>query len=467
MKLNKLTAAVAAGVMLLAGPATMASANTAPNAWSPQGESWISVAESSKVYFESFGSSYDDYGIYYVGEGITCTYNSITATGPFLTGQNLSSSECVDDQNTAFDPIDNATRLGSSPFGFNVNFYGTTYTSAWPNTNGGLYFDAPDNSYDALLGALAADAQSSAIFPLAGDLYYEPTESNMWVAQTTIEGHDAVVFSWEKFHNCCNSGATEENMSFQLVLIDAGNGDFNAMFNYDAFDAFDQGYQAPAVMIDIASGTVGSNVFEVLSLDNVPNTCMEVYVENSYGTVTDSQLDSDLNSTAYFKIDDAADSTISLWTDDTCTTALNMNVAQDTANDLMAYWEIEDDNSTYNAIGAGWSTYNQTTGEVSATEMLQNIDADTMIDGASDPLIEMSWNTDVPGRFVMGQRGGSTVTEQSELGGIGTGEATEEETAEPELAATGAQDVAPLGLGAITLIAGGVVLMVRRRVMSL
>jgi hypothetical protein len=289
----------------------------------------------------------------------------------------------------------------------------------------------------------------------------------MWVAQTTIEGHDAVVFSWEKFHNCCNSGATEENMSFQLVLIDAGNGDFNAMFNYDAFDAFDQGYQAPAVMIDIASGTVGSNVFEVLSLDNVPNTCMEVYVENSYGTVTDSQLDSDLNSTAYFKIDDAADSTISLWTDDTCTTALNMNVAQDTANDLMAYWEIEDDNSTYNAIGAGWSTYNQTTGEVSATEMLQNIDADTMIDGASDPLIEMSWNTDVPGRFVMGQRGGSTVTEQSELGGIGTGEATEEETAEPELAATGAQDVAPLGLGAITLIAGGVVLMVRRRVMSL
>jgi LPXTG-motif cell wall-anchored protein len=143
-----------------------------------------------------------------------------------------------------------------------------------------------------------------------------------------------------------------------------------------------------------------------------------------------------------------------------------MNVAQDTANDLMAYWEIEDDNSTFNAIGAGWSTYNQTTGEVSATEMLQNIDADTMIDGASDPLIEMSWNTDVPGRFVMGQRGGSTVTEQSELGGIGTGEVTEE-TAEPELAATGAQDVAPLGLGAITLIAGGVVLMVRRRVMSL
>lgn len=317
-----------------------------------------------------------------------------------------------------------------------------------------------------LLGALAADAQSSAIFPLAGDLYYEQSESNLWFAQTTIEGHDAVVFSWEKFHNCCNSGATAEDMSFQLVLIDAGGGDFNAMFNYDRFAQFDQGYDAPSLLIDVNSGVVGSNVFETSSVVGLDaNTCFEGSRDDTYGAVTDGQLDNDVDSNPFFKLEDEDDATITLWTDNSCTTPLNVNVLQDSANDGQAYWSIYDNNSNYNAIGMGWSTYNSTTGEVLATELLQNVDAGTLIDGGSDQIIDKSWNTTVPGRFVMGQRGGSTVTEQSELGGIGTGEVAEE--AEPELAATGAQNIAPFGLGAVALIAVGAALAVRRRVMSL
>ena len=93
---------------------------------------------------------------------------------------------------------------------------------------------------------------------------------------------------------------------------------------------------------------------------------------------------------------------------------------------------------------------------VDTTELLFNIDTDTLLSTGTDPLVDKSWNTDVPGRFVMGQRGGSTVVALEDLGGIGTGEAAgpeAEEEAQPELAATGATDVAPLGIAAFALIA--------------
>lgn len=465
MKISKLVAALSAATLFAIVPASTASANTTPNPWSPQGESWISVAESSKVYLESFGESYDDDEIYYVGEGHTCTYNNVVATGPFLTTRTLNSGECVDDGGNATTPIDTATRAGTFDFGFDINFYGTTFSSGWPNTNGGLFFAAPNSRYDKTLAVLAGQGASSAMFPLGGDLYYEFTESNFWAAQTTIDGHDAVVFSWEKFHNCCNDGAAADDMSFQLVLIDAGNGDFNAMFNYDRFENFDEGYRAPAVLIDMANGTtVGSNIVEVQDVTNVGAGCYESSTTN-IGTITDSTF-SDAAGSSYFKLEDASDKTISVWTDNACTVPLNVSVAQDVANDKNAYLQLNDRASTVNAVGAGWSTYDSLTGVVDATELLFNIDTDTLLSTGTDPLVDKSWNTDVPGRFVMGQRGGSTVVELEDLGGIGTGEAAgpeAEEEAQPELAATGATDVAPLGIAAFALIAVGIAATVRRR----
>ena len=192
---------VCAAVLL---PATAAAANTPPNPFTPVGASWVDVDEADRVYFETFDSNdYDDYGIYYVGADISCTVGGVTATGPFLTAEELDETDCVDGDLNPFDPLDEATRLGATPLGFEINFYGTTYDSAYPNTNGGISFDEPNSDYDETLAGLANSAETSGMYPLGADLFYFNEESNFWVAQTTIDGQSAVVFSWEGFHNCC------------------------------------------------------------------------------------------------------------------------------------------------------------------------------------------------------------------------------------------------------------------------
>ncbi len=453
VSVTRLVAVVAVTAIATLAPAIAAAANTPPNPYSATGSSWVDVPVGQRVYLENFGSDFDDYSIYSVAAGVTCTYNGITATGPFLTARELSDAECVDAGSAPYDPIDTSTRLGSTAFGFPINFFGTTYTTAYPNTNGGISFDNPDTNYDQTLASLASDSQSSAMYPLGADLYYAQAESNLWVGQTTIDGSAAVVFSWEKFHNCCNSGATAEDMSFQLVIIDAGGGDFNAWFNYESFVSFDQGYNAPVVLVDLRSGvTVGSNILVAKDVTNVPTaTCIEIDSEE-LGTATDSGFISDADD-GYLTVVDAAARTVAVWSDDLCTVPVNVSLLQDEGTDLVAYVQLEDDATSYSAISVGWSTY-RSTGAIDATELFFNVDASLLADGLPGQLITRTLNTTQGGRFVIGQRGGGTVTDPSALGIT---------PAAPTLAATGV-DVGPLiAVSGALLAAGGLIIVVRRR----
>ena len=433
-------------------PATAAIANTAPNPFTPTGSSWVDVPLGERVYFENFGSSFDDYAIYYIGAGITCTSNAITATGPFLTSVDLTDSDCLDGASAPIDPIDTSTRAGSTPFGFPINFFGTTYTSAYPNTNGGIFFDNPNSEYDETLAYLASSSGSSAMFPLGADLYYDAIESNFWVAQTTVDGLPAVVFSWERFNSCCNPGVSADDMSFQLVLMEVGAGDFNAWFNFASLANFDQGYSAPTALVNLLTGvTVGTNVLVAEDVTGVPGVCTPGYIAE-LGTATDTTFISDLNTSLSFTVDDAAARTISVWSDVACTTPINVNLLQNEATDLAAYVQLTDDGlAAYEAIASGWSTYAPATGAIEATELLFNINADELENSALNPLITRSLNTTVPGRFVIGQRGGGTVTDPGALGTAG-GPGT---AAGAGLAATGSSDLTgPAVLAAALMLAG-------------
>lgn len=449
-----LAALVCAAVLL---PATAAAANTAPNPFTATGAAWVDVPDADRIYLEQFdGNDYDDNGIFYVDAGISCTVGGITATGPFLDAYQVDETDCVDGDSNPVDPIDTSSRLGAVPLGFEINFFGTTYDSAYPNTNGGITFDAPNSDYDETLAGLADSGQTSGMYPLGADLYYASVESNFWVGSTTIGGNDAIVFSWEGFHNCCTSAADPEDMSFQLVLIDRGDGDFDAWFNFESLVEFDEGYEAPAVLIDLADGvSVGSNIFVAEDVSNVPAGCLEAYYD-FFGTPTDAALETAVSTSGpYFRLEDSAARTISLWQDSLCTVPTNSTLVQDESADLTAYLQLEASN-LFDAIGSGWSTYNPLTGEIDATELLFNIDATTLADSADNPLIERSLNTTVPGRFVIGQRDGGTVTDPDDLGGTPV-------EPEPELAATGA-DASPIIAGGIVLLlAGGAALALRRR----
>jgi len=413
--LNKFASiSLAAGLAFACLSPTLASANTAPNPYIPVGQSWINVPEASKVYFENFGrSDYDDYAIYYVAAGVTCTSSTVTAVGPFLTAEELDENNCTDVSSNPIDPINNATRAGATPFGATLNFFGTNYTSAWPNTNGGIFFNAPNNRYDRPMAELAANAQSSVMFPFGGDLYYVSNESNFWTAQTLIDGNSAVIFAWEDFHNCCNNIASED-MSFQLVLIDLGNGDFNAYFNYDSILAFNQGYRASAFFLDLETGvTVGSNTVVTDDAQFAPITCTKAEINNEdpFGTSTDSQFQE--MEELWFEQENLANKTISIWSDNSCSIPISVSAVQDVVQDGYAYLEFQVASSSNYAVAAGWATYNPVNKKISWTELLRNQNSSEFINGATSPLITRSLNTTVPGRFVIGQRGGQTVTDET------------------------------------------------------
>ena len=378
------------------------------NPFTSVGSSWTSVPASSRIYFEDFGYDYDDSAIYYVPAGVTCTSNGIIATGPFLWGVDADTGSSVTVLNASM--CGGANPLNSTPIGFNLNFFGTTYTSLYPNTNGTIFYQAPDSGYDEPIINLVEGAGSSAMFPLGMDLYYDLDESNFWVAQTTVDGNQAFVLSWEGFDACCNQATPDnEDASLQLVLIDLGGGDFNAYFNYDKITNIAEGYDAPAYYLDLANGvTVGSNVVTLEYVDHFPVGCVEVDDTDDLGTATDSSFVSD--SDGFIQLLDATAKTATLWSDNACTLPVVPAVLQDVTRDSNSYLEILIDGN-FEAASVGWGTYDTLTGAIKATELLANIDRIKLWDNGSDPLRLKSLNTSVPGRFVIGQRGGETVTE--------------------------------------------------------
>jgi hypothetical protein len=336
----------------------------------------------------------------------------------------------VDSSSNPFDPSQDEERIGATPFGFEINFFGTTYDSAWPNTNGGIFFASPDNEYDLSIPKLAAEAQSSAMFALGADFEYASEDSNFWTAQTTVDGKNAVVFAWEKFHNCCvdvplTESEIAEDFSFQLVLIDLGAGDFNAYFNYEAFEGFDQGYDAESVYIDLATGpTPESNIFRSDDAQFIEaDTCIRALADSdegdtwAFGQITDEGLLAELEEGFYYQLNSASESTVSLWADEECTDPILSNVAQDIETDGYAFIEFANytEEGSYRSVAVGWATWDTETSKVEWTELLRNVDAEDLQTDSLSPLTSRSLNTDVPGRFVIGQRGGATVTDSASV----------------------------------------------------
>lgn len=444
-------ATVLAFATVIAG-ATSASANTPPNAYVPAGSAWLNVPASERVYLESFGGSADDSSIYSIPAGVSCTSNSITADGPFLSTVDLDETNCLDAGLNPIDPIDDASRLGASALGFSINFFGTTYTNAWPSTNGGLFFTDTSADYDDSVTGLTYDHDGEGMFPLATDQYYDPSQSNFWTAQTTVDGHAAVVFSWERFHNCCNSGPIVEDMTYQIVLIDVGSGDFNAQFNYSSIIDMTEGYSGPTAIIDLATGvTPGSNVIVADTALGFAPGCTEAYGDE-YGTSTDGVFVSATSGPVlfYYQLVDATARTFSVWSDMACTVPINSVVVQDVPTDGYSYIEFADNNSPMNLIAAGWGSRNQTTGQISTTEFFRNIDYGDLENGQPGAANTRSLNSSLPGQFIIGQRGGVTVLDPAVLF--------------PALAATGVDITVTGGLVVILLMAGfGALAFSRRR----
>ena len=394
---------------------------TVTDSFTPTGTSWVSVPMADRHYMNEFGQSngsgYDDYSVGLVPTGATCTSNSVTATAGDLVPSNGNgpSVDCVDSNSQSINQVD------AIPLGFNVNFFGTTYSSGWLNTNGGLTFDAPTSAYNRTLFNIAANQHTTGIFPLAMDLFHVVGQSNLWYAHTTIAGKSAFVASWETYSPCCTNSTSDGTASFQLVIIDQGSGNFDAWFNYDNFTITGQGYHAWKSYVDLHAGvTANSNVVTVRNLTNFPTGCTSL--GTNYYSFANTTMPDWLNNDVYAQIQSEPDRTLALFSDSNCTTPIN--VTPQVAGD---YLELQANTTdSIRSAAVGWDNYNTTTGVSSSTEFfsnqsvlnLVNADPSRSVVAGSSPLDHFSLNTTVPGRLVIGQRGGVTVGDPTAVGAV-------------------------------------------------
>jgi|SRR5271166_130042 len=132
-------------------------------------------------------------------------------------------------------PASGGTCAGTPvPIGFGVNFYGTTYSSLYVNTNGNVSFDAPFPFVQGLLQSGLPGAVNDIIAPYLADVdTRNPASGVVTFGNGTFDGNQAFGVNW------LNVGYFDSNAdkldSFQLLLVkrsDQGPGAFEVVFNY-------------------------------------------------------------------------------------------------------------------------------------------------------------------------------------------------------------------------------------------
>ena len=150
---------------------------------------------------------------------------------------------------------------------FPLNFFGQKYEGLCASDNGGVYpvltaSDSCTDAYNLSVAELARDAMSPMIAVLASDL--NPGSDNCTALQsattfgtackvyggaTTIDGRDAMVFTWYRIPMFADDNAPGTFATFQMILIkrDTPNGDtvgynFDFEFNYGTVTDIEDGY---------------------------------------------------------------------------------------------------------------------------------------------------------------------------------------------------------------------------------
>lgn len=386
-----------------------ATANSAPNPFTPISEAWVNVPANQRVYLHDTGSGFDDDTFIYLPAGVSCTQPA-GVTGPVMLSSGATISGCVDETNTPYTPVtDASSRQNAVPFGFNINFYGTTVNSAWPNSNGQINLAGHAWRATLTLPDLANRVSQPMMFALPYDLVTAPGQSNFWTAQTVVGGRQAVVFAWEKYH--VYGGDLSDHLSVQLVLVNRENGDFDMHVNIDNLSGFGLGQvvRGPWFLTDLNEpDQAGSNVFPSTDAALLPDGCVPVYA-SIYGTMSSTNF---FPQGQTFYVSRADGNHLSLWSDASCTLTKALPTAQDVAGIGRAWVEFmgTTTDGTYVTLPMGWAGRDEVTNAPLFAEVGRNLNVTALFD-ASRPDQYPSENTDVPGRFIIGQRNGEVVTD--------------------------------------------------------
>ena len=147
------------------------------------------------------------------------------------------------------------------PIGFDINFYGTTYSEVFVNSNGSISFGSGSDNYDDSLdqvldGAAGVVAYGVDLYNdgITGDEHDGPETSwgderhqdFFYWGRTTYQGHDAFVATWMNSTDCCDD-TNDVLATFQVMLVDIdddGGDDLDIIVNYGGIDTSAEGYDA-------------------------------------------------------------------------------------------------------------------------------------------------------------------------------------------------------------------------------
>jgi LPXTG-motif cell wall-anchored protein len=369
-----------------------------PNPFTAAGVSWVDVPVADRIYLQPDETAglYDDTSFGEIPAGITCDGGNIV--GPALVATGLS---CVDGSSAAFEP----TKI---EFGFGINFYGNTVSGGWPNSNASFTFDRAVTNFNDSIARITGKRTTAGLYLGAIDLDYLSSVSNLWIARTTVDGYPAFVVAWENFPGR-GQPASGGLLSVQAVIMDLGDGDFNAYLNTSEFsmEDGDYGYNRANFLAALAKAN-GTNVITVNTVAGFPDspTCQEVGSE-IFSKLGTSDLTAFDDTTIYAKLLSAPDKTLSLFSDSSCSTPLNVP-AKDVGDYALLRMEGDD------AMPFGWGSYDVTTGYIGVVELFANSDFRALGNEGATPLINFSYNTTVPGRVLLGLRDAQVETAAQE-----------------------------------------------------
>ncbi len=160
----------------------------------------------------------------------------------------------------------------SSVFGSGLDFFGTTYTGLYVNSNGNISFGSAFTDYQT--GDLSAET-ASLIAPFFGDVNINNGGEIYWDLDPTA---GTVTITWDGVAPYSGTG----NNSFQIVLTDLGGGDFSVDFIYENIE-WTTGYTQVA-QAGITDG--GTNDYELDGSGNA--TAMADYENTDFGSGDDA-----------------------------------------------------------------------------------------------------------------------------------------------------------------------------------
>ncbi|MDR0565085.1 MAG: PEP-CTERM sorting domain-containing protein [Azoarcus sp.] len=159
-------------------------------------------------------------------------FKNITA---FAAGLLLSATALANPIVPGFDsnglPPNDDTSSGLVDIGFTANFFGNEYSQLYVNNNGNITFDIPQIDY---VPYGLTSTNKAIIAPFFADIDTRYVGNPVTYGVGIYDGQSAFGVNWvdvARFdHRAPSSGAPLN--SFQLILVDRSNGDFDIVFNY-------------------------------------------------------------------------------------------------------------------------------------------------------------------------------------------------------------------------------------------